>query len=119
MTNILQYPGGEKRTKRPGGVDPVLAEIIDALVHFRGQAHRDAVCHHIATGRAGDARRAPEALKQEIYGAFRAHESRVGASPRSRSLLYLPFGPDSHRWALTEDGLQLFGARLRAASASW
>lgn len=117
MDNILHYPGPGKRVRRSARVDPVLAEIIDALVHFRGQAHREAVCHHIASNRAGDVRRASDALKREIYDAFQAHMALVAESRRARSLLCLPFGEGSHRWGLTQDALQLFGPRLQVASA--
>lgn len=117
MDNILQYPGPGKRVRRSAKVDPVLAEIIDALVHFRGQAHRDAVCHHIASNRSGEARRASEALKQEIFQAFQTHMALVRESGRARSLLCQPFGEGSHRWGLTRDAMQLFGARLQVASA--
>ena len=117
MDNILHYPGPGKRVRRSARIDPVLAEIIDALVYFRGQAHRDAVCHHIASNRAGEARRASETLKQEIFNAFQAHMALVAESRRTGSLLYQPFGEGSHRWGLTHDALQLFAPRLRVASA--
>jgi hypothetical protein len=118
MNNIVQYPGAGKRPRRSAKVDPVLVEIIDALVYFRGQAHRDQVCHHIASGRAGEARKAEDALKQEIYDVFRAHMAMSAESARARCLLHQPFGPESHRWGLTEDGLRLFGGRLRVV-ATW
>lgn len=116
MGNILHYPGPGKRVRRSARIDPVLAEIVDALVHFRGQAHRDAVCHHIASNRAGEARRASESLRQEVFNAFQAHMALVEETGRTRSLLYQPFGQGSHRWAPTRDAQQLFAPRRRVAS---
>ncbi len=116
MDNSLHYPDPGRRARRPARVDPALAEIIDALVHFRGQAHRDAVCHHIASNRAGEARRASEALKREIFNAFEAHMTRAEESKRARSLLYQPFGEGSYRWGLTRDAMRLLGQRLQVAS---
>jgi hypothetical protein len=115
MDNSLHYPDPGRRARRPARVDPALAEIIDALVHFRGQAHRDAVCHHIASNRAGEARRASEALKREVFNAFEAHMTRAEESKRARSLLDQPSGEGRYRWGRTRDAKRLLGERRQLA----
>ncbi len=117
MSNVIAYPAPRKAAaRRPARVDPIIAEIVEALLHFRGQAHRDEVCNFIASRRTGRSLRASAGQKQAIYDAFHAHLAAVAQSRRARSLLHLPFGEDSHRWGLTLEGQHLFGSRLAIPS---
>jgi len=119
MSNVIDYPGVRKQApvRKLATVPPIMAEIIEALVHFQGQAHRDAVCDHIATSRAAEPRRASEPLKREIVAAFDAHLAMVRESRRGRCLFCRPFGEDSYRWGLTPDALRLFAASPASAAA--
>lgn len=109
MPNVVAYPARGRRPPSRGTlkVSPLLAEIVDALVHFHGHAHRDAVCNHIASRRAGAPAIASEGLRREILAAFTSHLDQVAGSGRQRSLIQLAFGEGSHRWSLSEDGLRL------------
>jgi len=80
-------------------LNPLVSEIVGALLDLGGAAHRDLVAAHIA-GRRG-IYRAPEALKRELDEAFLAY-CQGASDPRAASLLHLPHGPFSHRWALTD-----------------
>ena len=119
MSNVIEYPGQRKAptARKAGRINPLLAEIIDALLHFNGQAHRDEICNLIASRRVGRAIRASEDLKQEVIETFHSHLASVGQSRRARCLLHLPFGETSHRWALTHDAAQLFGQGRAALSS--
>lgn len=109
MPNVVAYPARGRRSPSRGTlkVSPLLADIVDALAHFRGHAHRDAVCDHIASRRAGAPAIASDSLRAEILAAFTAHLDQVAGSGRQRSLIQLAFGEGSHRWSLSEDGLRL------------
>jgi hypothetical protein len=117
MDNIIAYPdrprpNGARRASR---IDPVIAEIVDALVHYRGQAHRDLVCNHIASMRAGRSVDASDTLRRDIIVAFHEHLDAMAASRRTRPLLELPFGAGSHRWGLSPEGARLFEGHLATA----
>jgi hypothetical protein len=88
--------------KAGGGVailNPLVGEIAGALMKLGGAAHRDLVVAYIARRRG--MYRPPEALRRELDDAFTAYC--LGASdPRAAGLLHLPYGPHSHRWALTD-----------------
>lgn len=80
-------------------LNPLVSEIVDALLDLGGAAHRDLVTAHVA-GRRG-IYRAPEALRRELEEAFSVYCA--GATdPRAAGLLHMPYGPFSHRWALTD-----------------
>ncbi|HRD27660.1 MAG TPA: hypothetical protein PLO65_05105 [Caulobacter sp.] len=114
MSNVVAYPAGGRRSPARGAlrVNPLLAEIVDALAYFHGHAHRDAVCNLIASRRSGAPAIASSVLRDEIRAAFSAHLDPVAGSGRQRSLIRLAFGEGSHRWSLSEDGLRLlFDAR--------
>lgn len=114
MSNIIAYPGAPQRSGRKRGkrVDSLLAEIVDALVHYRGQAHRDLVCDYVASVRAGRAVKASPALRSEVIAAFHAHLDAMAAARQPRTLVELPFGEGSHRWALSSEGARVFEGRL-------
>jgi len=114
MDNIIAYPTGPQAAgaRPPAKVDPVIAEIVDALVHYRGQVHRDLVCDHIASTRAGMSITASAALRRDLIAAFHAHLDAMTAARRPRALVELPFGAGSHRWGLSAEGARLFEGRL-------
>jgi hypothetical protein len=93
---------------RAGGglaiLNPVVAEIAQALLDLGGAAHRDLVVAYIAKQRG--IYRPSEALRRELADAFAAYCGRA-SDPRAAGLLHLPYGPYSHRWALTDQGYGL------------
>lgn len=114
MNNVIAYPEAPRRSggKRGVKVDPLLAEIVDALAHYRGQAHRDLVCDFIASMRAGLSVKASDGLRTEVIAAFHAHLEAMSAARQPRALIELPFGAGSHRWGLSAEGARLFEGRL-------
>lgn len=94
--------GGGRR-----GIDPVVGEIVHALLALGGSAHRDTVVAHIASGRAGRTTAATQELRAEIYSGFRRYIEMASAR-RPAPLLHLPLGPSSYRWSLTDAGRSLF-----------
>lgn len=95
-------------------LNPLAAEIAQALLDLGGAAHRDLVVAYIAKQRG--AYRPSAALKRDLDEAFGAYCGDA-SDPRAASLLHLPYGPDSHRWALTDRAYGLMragsGARTR------
>lgn len=113
MDNVIAYPASPRRSGRKRGkVDPLIAEIVDALVHYRGQAHRDLVCDHVASMRAGLSIKASAGLRTEVIAAFHGHLETMAAARQPRPLVELPFGEGSHRWGLSAEGARLFEGRL-------
>jgi hypothetical protein len=97
----------------PGAIlDPLVSEIVGALLDLDGAAHRDLVIAHVA-GRRG-VFRPPETLRRELEDAFLSYCQDAG-DPREVGLLHLPHGPFSHRWALTEQAYAL----LRGGVTTW
>ena len=85
-------------------LNPLAAEIAQVLLDLGGAAHRDLVVAHVAKQRG--VYRPSEALKRELDTAFNAYCG--GANdPRAPNLLHLPYGPDSQRWALTDQAYAL------------
>lgn len=85
-------------------LNPLVSEIVDALLDLGGAAHRDLVAAHIA-GRRGIFR-PPETLRRELDEAFAGY-CQGATDPRAPGLLHLPYGPFSHRWALTDQAYAL------------
>jgi hypothetical protein len=85
-------------------LNPLVSEIVSALLDLGGAAHRDLVAAHIA-GRRG-IYRPPETLRRELDEAFSAY-CQGATDPRDAGLLHLPYGPFSHRWALTDQAYAL------------
>lgn len=120
MDNVIAYPtrarpSGARRANR---VAPLIAEIVDALVHFQGRAHRDLVSDRIASVRAGAPVKATEALRREVVAAFHRHLDGGSTNGRARPLVELPFGARSHRWGLSPEGARPFEGRLAIARRS-
>lgn len=101
------------RQKRPA-VEPIVAEIIEALLRRGGSAHRQVVADHIASVRAGVPVTATREIQQEVYAGFERYFE-VSRTRRPAPLLHRPLGLDSYRWALTPSGERLF-TRVTARS---
>ena len=85
-------------------LNPAAAEILQALLELGGAAHRDLVVAYVARRRG--IYRPSEALRRDLDEAFAAY---CGATsdPRGAGLLHRPYGPGSHRWALTDQAYGL------------
>ena len=83
-------------------LEPLTAEIIEALRYFRGVCHRKQVIEFIeaAHRRAG---RHIDDLASAVIAAFERHLGDGRDDPRP---FRLPLGPDSHRWALADNALR-------------
>lgn len=88
------------RLKRMDAVHPIVGEIVETLQNLGGAAHRDLVADQIAMRRSGLSLRASPALKDDVIQAFEAHCEGAPLT-NGRLLFHKPFGPDSHRWALS------------------
>lgn len=77
------------------------AEIRDVLRARGGWAHRDEVIRAILSRRAISAE-AAEKKRQELLAAFELHHN-PAPETGAENLFDLPFGPDSHRWALERE----------------
>lgn len=113
---VVSYFDHKRRAK--GGkahhVDPMIAEILEALLVLGGCAHRQLVADQIAQRRSGRSAPAEVAARSEIYAAFDAYL--VWAAPRKTPpLLERPLGDGSYRWALTDAGRRLFQSAPPAA----
>jgi len=80
-------------------LNPLVGEITQALLDLGGAAHRDLVVAYIAKQRG--VYRASETLRRDLDEAFAAYCNQAN-DPRAPGLLHLPYGPCSHRWALTD-----------------
>jgi hypothetical protein len=101
MNGIISFADSKERLRRQnGGLDPVVAEIVLALLTSNGAAHRNTVADMVLSARDDAPPRSSAAARQEIFDAFDAYLK--AERPRSvRPLVHLPFGDGSHRWALT------------------
>ncbi|MDB5469171.1 MAG: outer rane efflux protein [Caulobacter sp.] len=83
-------------------LEPLTAEIIDALRYFRGACHRKQVIEFIevAHRKAGQG---VDGLADAVISAFERHLGNVRDDPRP---FRLPLGPDSHRWALADSAMK-------------
>jgi hypothetical protein len=89
------------RVSQATAPDSLINEIIDALHSLGGQAHRDVVVNCIAAVRRSVDAEPPHDLAHRLIAAFDDYL----ADPPTPSLLALPFGAGSRRWALTHEGL--------------
>ena len=90
------------RTTARKRVDPLVGEIAEALLRFGGSAHRDQVIEYLAANRApqGGIERSLRARAVAVFDAHSGSDRDIrGALPLFRK----PFGPGSHRWALTAE----------------
>lgn len=91
---VLEWTRGEIAI-----LNPLVGEIIEALMDLGGAAHRDLVVAYVAKRRGLD--RPSETMLRELGEAFAAY-CQDASDPRAANLLHLPYGPQSHRWALTD-----------------
>lgn len=89
-----------------GRIDPLVADIIDALRGFGGVAHRQDVADWISSRRAAAAGRPTVLDREEVYKAF-ANYIAMAERRRPTPLLHTPLGADSYRWALTGAAMDL------------
>ena len=93
--------------QRQPAVEPIVAEVIEALLQRGGSAHRQVVADHIDSVRAGRPVAATRELQHEIYQGFQRYLD-LAETRRPAPLLHRPLGPASYRWALTSSGERLF-----------
>ncbi len=102
--DILDYMAQARRKARNNPEsDPLVVEIVDALITLGGQAHRDRVADAVASARAGAPTRATPALTAHLSAAF---DDRLlfDRSVVGRPVLFaLPHGAGSLRWALARE----------------
>lgn len=102
--DILDYMAQVRRkARRNADADPLVAEIVEALLSLGGQGHRNAVAERIASARAGEPAKPTEALIGHVRAAFEERLKLDRAMRRPRALFDLPFGDGSHRWALARE----------------
>jgi hypothetical protein len=100
MAHAMADGRGLERTRREIAIlNPLVGEIAEALLDLGGAAHRDLVVAYVAKRRG--IYRPTEAMRRELDEAFAAY-CRDASDPRAANLLHLPYGPHSHRWALTD-----------------
>lgn len=92
-----------RKARRNPDADPLVAEIVEALLGLGGQGHRNAVAERIASARAGEPAKPSEALIAHVRAAFEERLKMDRAMHRQRALFDLPFGDGSHRWALARE----------------
>lgn len=83
-------------------LEPLTAEIIDALRYFRGASHRKQIIEFIEIAHRKAGQRI-DGLAEAILAAFDRHLGEGRDDPRP---FRLPMGPGSHRWALAESALR-------------
>lgn len=90
------------RNRRPSRLTPVktklAAEIRQQLADQGGAAHRDVIISQILT-RKGLHGLAADRARRALLSAFELHAN-LASESGAPHLFDLPFGPDSHRWAL-------------------
>jgi hypothetical protein len=111
MSDVVQFKKTARRRWTPVAPKPLVFEIMDALHDLGGQAHRDLVFNYIAANRANAGNRPPQDFFDELLAAFDDH---LEAGPPRTRLLALPFGPDSRRWALSDEGMTQLRHRTRS-----
>ena len=116
MGTVVSYSEHKNRTGkgRVRLVNPMVVEIVEALIALGGGAHRQAVADQVALRRTGRACPAEPAMRTEVYAAFDAYLV-WSASRKVPPLLHLPLGTDSYRWALTDAGMHLFQSTASVA----
>jgi hypothetical protein len=88
------------KVARSWDVNPLMAEIVDALIALGGVAHREVVLRRVARKRA--IKSVSEGFRRDIFETAAIHMRRA-EEVQKPALIYLPFGAGSRRWALTED----------------
>ena len=109
---VLSYVEHKRRASsgRARPIDPLTAEILEALVTLGGSAHRQAVADQVCLRRGGRSGPSDSTARDEIYSALDAYLGSV-STRKVAPLLWLPLGTGSYRWALTDAGHSLFQTR--------
>jgi hypothetical protein len=89
-----------KSRRDAGRLEARVAEIAEVLMELGGGAHRELVISRLAWRR--NEQPASESLTAEYIDAFEAHVTEVTARGMT-PIFHQPFGPGSHRWALTPE----------------
>lgn len=110
MSDVVQFKKASRRRWAPAAPKPLVSEIMDALHDLGGQAHRNLVFDYIAANRANTGERPPHDFFDDLLTAFEDH---LEGAPGSR-MLALPFGPESRRWALSQEGMAQLRHRTRS-----
>ncbi len=108
MSGVVQFQKAGRRLRAQAAPNPLVTEIIDALNYLGGQAHRDMVVNCIAAVRRNLGEHPPEELAEDIVAAF--HEHLRGSEA---CMLALPFGPESRRWGLSQEGAAMLRHKIR------
>ncbi|MBI1405834.1 MAG: hypothetical protein GC145_06885 [Caulobacter sp.] len=93
------------RARDPAGIavlEPLTGEVVAALRYFRGVCHRKQVIDYIDAAHRRAGQLSGAALAEAIVACFERH---LGAGGDDHRPFRLPFGPGSHRWALSEQAL--------------
>ncbi|MGA0546147.1 hypothetical protein ACO2Q1_12810 [Brevundimonas sp. VNH65] len=114
MISYSAFKTGQRVRASRRAVEPIVGEIVHALLTLGGSAHRDTVVAAIAAGRAGHRCAVDSDLRAEVYAGFQRYID-TGYTRRAAPLLHLPLGPGSYRWGLTEAGRRLFAPPPAAA----
>ena len=79
----------------------ITKRVRDALLSLGGEAHRAVVIQQVAKGLGHDVRQIPEDLQEALIRSF----DMAWRDERKRAAygFHLPFGEDSHRWALLRE----------------
>ena len=98
-------------------IDPLLRDIFQALAGRGGSAHRDLIVRSLIDGRVGAWAQGLDCARDQIIQTFENYLAFAETMAEPHPYAYLPFGPDSRRWALTETGRQAFfpSAKMSAA----
>lgn len=82
----------------------LVERVVFALVELGGSAHRDVIAARVNVHLSAGNGRPSDALVQQIEQTLIAFEH-GGAGRRGRRLFSRVFGPGTHRWTLTADGV--------------
>lgn len=110
MSDVVQFKKTARKRWSAEVATPLVLEIMDALHDLGGQGHRDVVCNYIAANRANTGVRPPTTFIGDLLAAFDEHLAIRATGAR---MVYLPFGPDSRRWALSQEGFAHLRHRTR------
>lgn len=112
MSNVISFSAFKARHSQ---IDPVLADIVDALHACGGAAHRQTVADWIASRRAGKGVRPSASERDEVYKAYENYVE-TAARRRRAPLLHSPLGSESYRWALTDAAVTLLERKARGGN---
>ena len=101
----------------PAAIDPLLRDIFQALSGHGGSAHRDLIIRSLIDSRAGAWAQGLDCARDQIIRTFEDYLAFAETRGSPHPYAYLPFGPDSRRWALTDTGRQVYFQAVMASVA--